>query len=234
MAPIRCFGLSFALPVVALLASVANATTEIDDDFSTDTSADYNGVAVTVATGVLNIGTDDGIAVHSTAISGTGDFWMRGQVDLVLNNLNSGFVIGASSAGSGIVLIMSSAPGSTITVDQIAEYTNGGTFQGSTDIDENLGAYTIDEPIGLTIDLANDTIRLWVNPTGEPTSVTDWEGGGDAADATVDYGTPGYAEQGRHIGFGTWDTVPDEDFDNLTGGLIGGGSSAVPIILQQH
>lgn len=195
----------------------------VTDDFSTDTSADYDGVTLTIAGGVATPSSSDGMSLHSTEIPGN-EVWARIIVADSPED-TAAFSIG-TAVGNGFLLIMA-VVGANLVIDWLSEYDTYTSYAGNDDdLNLSLGTFNAANEIGITIDRVNNVMRLWYPVTAaEPDSLTSWDGD-VTPNATVNYGALGQTG-GTFLGIGTWDTSAPraDDFSRFAAGVIGGGAA---------
>lgn len=200
------------------------------DDFSTDTSADYDGAGITVAGGTATLD-EDGLALHQDATTGT-ELWMRVIIETV-DGTNGGPAIGDGSGNGFIIMVEDS--GANLRVANLVEYDTYTTYANNDNYSLNdvIGTTDRTKQHGITFDLTNDTYRIWDDVTAdEPTAIDTWDGGGP--DVTEDYGALGQTQDGNYFGYGSWNSgTPGEEITYFAAGNIaaaGGASSALAIL----
>lgn len=203
-------------------------TVLVDDDFGTDTSANY-GINVTVTGGTMTLD-EDGLALHTTEITGT-EIWARYIIETV-NGTNAGFAIGDGS-GNGFFIQLGDLASNLETV-RFVEYDTYTTYAGNDDASSNvIGAIDRTKQHGVTWDLTNNEVRIWDDVTAdEPTAIGTWDGVGPDV-GPIDYGALGQTQDGNYLGYGTWDTgTPADELTLFAAGNIGAaGGGAVSHLL---
>lgn len=199
----------------------------INDDFSADTSANYNGAGRTITGGQCNMTGSDGFRIHSTSVS-AGDRWFRIRL---IDNTNSHIVCpGVSAAGTGFGIVID-VTGANVILDWLTNYTTYTTYDGvDTDVNVNCGTRNVNNFIGFTVDTNAEIIRVWNTTTAaEPTTLALWDGAGPTG--TLNFsGLTNHNITGAFVGFGTWDTsgTPVETVDDFSAGTIGAAQALLP------
>lgn len=211
-------------------------TVIINEDFETDTSANWDGAARTVDAGGNGflIQTVGGLTIHQTQVTTGTQFWMRFGLNGAPWESNGGPSI-SNATGDGILWILDQQSTNLVLeyVDQYDSYEtyDGGTFENPNDV---IAGHTLGDEIGCVVDLTANTMSFWVNVTAaEPTNATNWDGGSNPADLVHAYGTAGHTQEGTYAGFGNWNTASGAgNYTFFAAGTIGAapaGSIITPI-----
>ncbi len=200
----------------------------ISDDFSSDTSGDYDGVAVSVAAGVMSLDAA-GMAIHQTEITGN-QIWMWFETSGAINYSNEGVAI-SDASGNGFILLFALQT-TNLEIYYFTEYDTYTTYVGNDDPrSDDLGTASATNRIGIGWDLDTQEVHVWNGVTADnPTYVGGtWEWDGAAADQTIDYGTLGQTQDGNYLGFGSWGSTTT-DWDAWAAGNFAGGGPVADLI----
>jgi len=198
-----------------------------DDQFDTDTSANWDGAGVTIpGASETCLMTEDGLAVHSTPTTGN-QIWCRFQ--FVSFPDGDGGVAISDGSGNGFILQFG-FPASDLQTERFVEYDAYTTYAANDSaIVNNLGAFGLEQEIGITWDLADTTVRIWRDvPAGsEPDSIALWDGVGPGV--TLDWVVEGQTQAGQNLGMGNWNTgVPIDEFEFFVFGEVGAVATFKP------